>query len=201
MNERQIFSEALSQHDPVARAEFLRRACGGDDALIRRVERLLACHDSPGTLLDLRPVELIEALVDDDAERDEPDPASLPERELAPYLEPPGLPGSLGRLGQHEVLGVIGRGGFGIVVQALDESLGRLVAIKILSPDLCRTSPPRKRFLREAQMAARVRHENVAQIFAIHDRPLPYLVMELVKGRTLQRRLDEVGPTSSRTTS
>ena len=48
------------------------------------------------------------------------------------FLEPSSKPGSLGRLGHHEVLEVLGRGGFGIVVRAFDESLHRMVAIKVL---------------------------------------------------------------------
>src|SRR4029077_17275952 len=91
------------------------------------------------------------------------------------FLEPSSEPGSLGRLGHHEVLEVLGRGGFGIVVRAFDETLHRVVAIKVLSPALAATSPARKRFLREARASARVRHANVVQIYAVEERPLPYL--------------------------
>ena len=57
------------------------------------------------------------------------------------FLEPSSEPGSLGRLGHHEVLEVLGRGGFGIVVRAFDESLHRMVAIKVLDPRLASSSP------------------------------------------------------------
>jgi len=97
-------------------------------------------------------------------------------------------------LGHHEVLEVLGRGGFGIVVRAFDETLHRMVAIKVLSPQLASTSPARKRFLREARASARVRHGNVVQIYAVEERPLPYLVMEFIPGQTLQQRLDQTGP-------
>src|SRR5581483_9139265 len=56
------------------------------------------------------------------------------------------------------------------------------------------TSPARKRFLREARAAAQVRHENVVQIYAIEEQPLPYLVMEFIPGESLQQRLDRLGP-------
>ncbi|MBL8818166.1 MAG: protein kinase [Planctomyces sp.] len=110
------------------------------------------------------------------------------------FLDPPTRPDSLGRLGHFEVLDVLGRGGFGVVYRALDDSLQRLVAIKVLSPLLATTSPARKRFLREARASARVRHENVVQVYAVEEKPLPYLAMEFIPGETLQQRLDRDGP-------
>jgi serine/threonine protein kinase len=79
-------------------------------------------------------------------------------------------------------------------VKAFDELLCRTVAIKILAPSLAVTSPPRKRFLREARAAAAIRHENVVTIYAVEEQPLPYLVMEYIAGETLQQRLDRIGP-------
>src|SRR5262249_31220525 len=93
-------------------------------------------------------------------------------------------PGSLGRLAQFEVLEVLGKGGFGIVVKAFDEKLHRYVAIKLMAPLLAATSAPRKRFLREARSAAAVRHENVIAIHSVEDQPIPYLVMDYIAGRT-----------------
>lgn len=78
--------------------------------------------------------------------------------------------------------------------RAFDERLHRHVAIKVLSPQLAATSPPRKRFLREARSAAAVRHENVVQVYAVEEQPLPYLVMELVDGQTLKDKLNGAGP-------
>jgi serine/threonine protein kinase len=72
--------------------------------------------------------------------------------------------------------------------------LERVVAIKILAPEMAATSPARKRFLREARASAQIRHENVVAIHAVEEQPLPYLVMEYIPGKTLQQRLDDVGP-------
>jgi formylglycine-generating enzyme required for sulfatase activity len=69
-----------------------------------------------------------------------------------------------------------------------------VVAIKVLAPALAVTSPARKRFLREARSSAKVRHENVVQVYAVEEKPLPYLVMEFIPGETLQQRLDRIGP-------
>src|SRR5262249_2564337 len=98
------------------------------------------------------------------------------------------------RLGHYEVLECLGRGAFGTVLRAFDESLQRVVALKVLSPEMAATSPPRKRFLREARAAAKIRHDNVVQIYAVEEEPTPYLVMEYIPGETLQERLDRIGP-------
>jgi eukaryotic-like serine/threonine-protein kinase len=118
----------------------------------------------------------------------------VPDDEPLTFLAPPGRPDSLGRLGHYEVLQVLGRGGFGIVFRAFDEMLQRVVALKVMAPQLAATSPARKRFLREARSSAQVRHENVVRVYEVAEQPLPYLVMELIPGETLQQRLDRVGP-------
>ncbi len=109
------------------------------------------------------------------------------------FLQPSEKPDSLGRLTHYEILEVIGRGGMGIVLRAFDDKLHRVVAIKVMAPQLAATSPPRKRFLREARAAA-IRHEHVVDIHAVEEEPIPYLVMEYVPGENLQQKLDRVGP-------
>ena len=101
----------------------------------------------------------------------------------------------LGRLGTYEVMGVIGSGGMGVVLKALDAALNRYVAIKVLAPHLGSSGAARKRFSREAQAAAAVVHDNVMEIYGVADvEGLPYLVMPYVRGPSLQRRLDDEGP-------
>jgi sugar lactone lactonase YvrE len=82
----------------------------------------------------------------------------------------------------------------GVVLRAFDDKLHRIVAIKVMSSELAATSPPRKRFLREARAAAAIRHECVVDIHAVEEQPIPYLVMEYVAGETLQQKLDRIGP-------
>ncbi|MCA9064980.1 MAG: SUMF1/EgtB/PvdO family nonheme iron enzyme, partial [Planctomycetaceae bacterium] len=110
------------------------------------------------------------------------------------YLEKSSRPGWLGKLGHYEIERILGHGAFGIVAKAFDEKLYRVVAIKMLRPELATTSPPRKRFLREARSAAAVPHENLVGIYAVEDEPIPYLVMEYISGNTLQSLLDQNGP-------
>src|SRR5262249_2594367 len=109
------------------------------------------------------------------------------------FLAPPTRPDALGRIGPYEVLQVVGRGGFGIVFRAFDEVLHRVVAVKVLSPQMAATSPARRRFLREARSSAQVRHKNVVQVYEVGEQPLPYIAMEFIPGETLQQKLDRVG--------
>jgi hypothetical protein len=111
------------------------------------------------------------------------------------FLGPSEKPGHLGRLGHYEVHEVVGRGGMGLVLKAFDERLHRVVAIKVMAPQLASCATARRRFVREARAAAAVRNEHVVGIHAVEETDgLPYLVMEYVAGTSLQQRLDRTGP-------
>jgi hypothetical protein len=191
MNQRDIFAAAIQITDPVARAAYLEQACGGDTNLRRRVETLIRAHGSAGDFLARPAVEQLagDVPVPAQGEKRAESHETEEDEELA-FLQPSSKPGSLGRLGHYEVLEVLGRGGFAIVVRAFDEVLQRVVAIKVLSPPMAVTSPARKRFLREARVTATIRDDHVVQIYAVEERPRPYLVMEYIPGQTLQQKLD-----------
>ncbi len=110
-------------------------------------------------------------------------------------LAPSDDPRWLGRLGCYEVSGVIGAGGMGVVLKAVDPALDRVVAIKALAPHLANNGTARKRFLREAKAAAAVIHPNVISIHSVagHGQN-PYLVMAYIRGGSLQKRLELEGP-------
>jgi WD40 repeat protein len=111
------------------------------------------------------------------------------------FLRPADRPGYLGKLSHYHVMEVIGRGGMGVVLKAFDEVLHRVVAIKVMAPQLAANPAARKRFLREARMAAAVCHEHVITIHAVEEADgLPYLVMQYVARVSLQERLDRTGP-------
>ncbi|HTU20229.1 MAG TPA: protein kinase [Gemmataceae bacterium] len=111
------------------------------------------------------------------------------------FLSPSDKPGQLGRLERYEVLEEIGRGGMGVVLKAFDPSLHRVVAIKVLAPQLATSGVARKRFLREAKAAAAVTHDHIVTIHAVDEaNGLPYLVMQYVAGQSLQDRIDKDGP-------
>src|SRR3990172_541001 len=85
----------------------------------------------------------------------------------------------------------------GVVLKAIDKSLDRTVAIKVLAPHLAASGAARRRFAREARAAAAVLHRNVMAIHSVsNDESLPYLVMPYLRGTSLQKRLDEKGPLS-----
>jgi anti-sigma factor RsiW len=105
----------------------------------------------------------------------------------------------LGRWGTYEVVGVVGSGGMGVVLKALDAALNRYVAIKILAPHLGSSGAARKRFSREGRASAAVVHDNVIEIYGVAEAAgLPYLVMPYVRGPSLQRRLDDEGSLGAR---
>ena len=175
MNERVIFDAALQIADPQARRAFVEKACAGHPEMLAAVESLLKSHDSAGSFLDIPAAEQIQAGAqshpEDSASADEKthryQPGAIGDdsdddtddsRPDLSFLQPSSKPGSIGVLAHYEVLSVLGQGAFGIVFKAFDEKLHRLVAIKVMNPQLASTSPPRKRFLREARAAAAIRH-------------------------------------------
>src|SRR5688500_7449773 len=87
-------------------------------------------------------------------------------------------------IGPHKVVGVLGRGGAGVVYVARSERLDRLVAVKVLRVDRARQPELVERFEIEARAAARLRHPNIVGIHEVgEDAGRQYLVMELVAGR------------------
>jgi serine/threonine-protein kinase len=111
------------------------------------------------------------------------------------FLEPSDNPVALGRLGKYEISEVLGRGGMGVVLKGFDRELNRYVAVKALAPHLAASAAARRRFAWEAQAAAAVVHPHVVAIHNVDALArLPYLVMPLVTGESLQQRLDRCGP-------
>ncbi|EAQ81274.1 serine/threonine-protein kinase [Blastopirellula marina] len=192
MDEQSIFLAALEIADFQARAIYLDQACANDPSLRKQVDALLDEHEQSDLFLDVpilkqmahdRPLEATSGLRLEEQQ----------DIELS-FLEPSSVPNSLGRLKHYEIREMIGRGGCGIVLKAFDEKLERIVAIKVMAPELAATSPARQRFLREARATAAIRHDNVVNIYAVEEQPLPFLVMEYIDGETLQQRLDRTGP-------
>ncbi len=92
-------------------------------------------------------------------------------------------------------MGLIGRGGMGMVFKAHDPRLNRFVAIKVLAPQLAARPAAHKRFLREAQAAAAVSHDHIVTIHAVEEVDgFPYIVMEYVLGVSLAERIAAAAP-------
>lgn len=110
------------------------------------------------------------------------------------YLDPPDAPETLGMLGNHRIVRLLGEGAYGSVFLGFDTRLHRNVAVKVLKPTVGDSAPARRRFLREARAGAQVDHRNVVRVYNVEEKPLPYLIMEFVDGETLHNRIKNQGP-------
>jgi hypothetical protein len=87
----------------------------------------------------------------------------------------------------YRIESVIGRGGMGVVYRAVEVELDRVVALKVIAPELLEEPAIRERFLREARTAASIEHPNVIPVHAAGEREgIAYLVMRLVDGHDLR---------------
>jgi serine/threonine protein kinase/dienelactone hydrolase len=94
--------------------------------------------------------------------------------------------------GKYSILGLLGRGGMGIVYQAEDTKLHRVVALKFLPSALVASDESRERFLLEARAAAALSHPNICTIHEIYDQERrPFIEMEYIEGRSLRERVKE----------
>ncbi|MFD6372749.1 protein kinase, partial [Streptomyces roseolus] len=114
-----------------------------------------------------------------------------------------GVPGAagdswgLGRVvgdGRYRLTHRLGRGGMAEVFAAEDVRLGRTVAVKLLRSDLAEDPVSKARFTREAQSVAGLNHHAIVAVYdsgedVVDGRPVPYIVMELVEGRTIRELL------------
>jgi tRNA A-37 threonylcarbamoyl transferase component Bud32 len=97
-----------------------------------------------------------------------------------------------GRLGNYELLKVVGEGATGRLYRALDLQLDRIVAVKTLKSELAAISSARARFEREARACAALSHDHIIAVHQVdpgEDGEPPYLVMEFIAGGSLQERI------------
>src|SRR5512142_1516130 len=104
-----------------------------------------------------------------------------------------GVPDDLLRAlnGHYEIERALGAGGMGSVYLARDRTLDRLVAIKLVSPELTTSRVIRDRFLQEARTVARLRHPNIVDVHSAGEAGGHlYFVMEYVPGESLRDRME-----------
>lgn len=95
-----------------------------------------------------------------------------------------------GEIGAYRIVRELGRGGMGVVYEAVHVPLAKRVAIKLMQTDLMRTSAQVDRFIREGRAACQVPHANVVEVFELGTHEgVPYLVMALLDGITLAELL------------
>jgi TolB-like protein/Flp pilus assembly protein TadD len=168
---KELFQEAL-ERDPALRRVFVVEQCGGDPALQKTVEALLAAHEEAGDFLETPTAmgDLALGLVG----------RGEPTRALAI--------GS--RVGPYEVLALLEAGGMGEVYRARDARLGRDVALKVLPAHYSKDPDRQRRFESEARAAGALNDPNIVTVFDVgSDLGKPYLVCELLEGETLGQRL------------
>jgi serine/threonine protein kinase/WD40 repeat protein len=126
-------------------------------------------------------------------------PALAMIEELGSVEEPAGLApahepiGANARLGDYRLLGVIGQGGMGVVYEAVQESLGRHVALKVLPHSLASRALYLERFERESRAAARLHHTNIVPVYGVgKENGTCYYAMQFIPGQGLEVVLEEV---------
>ena len=157
------------------RATFLAANCGGDGELRAAVERLLAAHEQPASVLN-RPAP------------------GMPTAEYTPITERPGTV-----IGPYKLMEQIGEGGFGLVfVAEQQQPVRRKVALKIIKPGMD-SRDIIARFEAERQALALMDHPNIAKVFdaGATQSGRPYFVMELVKGIPIVEYCDQQQLTTS----
>jgi len=110
---------------------------------------------------------------------------------------------SIETVGKYRILGVLGKGGMGIVYRGLDPDIERDVAIKTVRFDAYADGPAKEemllRVMREAKAAGRLNHPNIITIYdVIRESDLTFIVMQYIDGQTLQARIEAGKPLSPR---
>lgn len=167
---KQLFQTSL-EREPGERAAFLREASGGDEALRREVESLLASHNEAEAFLELSAFEVATKALGH-----EPDEVMVGRR-----------------IGPYKILRQIGRGGMGTVYLAAraDEQYRKQVALKVIKRGMD-TDSIIDRFRHERQILANLEHPNIARLIdgGTTADSLPFFVMEYVEGRPLGEYCD-----------
>lgn len=127
--------------------------------------------------------------------------ATLISARTSPGVAHPASMAELGRsmvgraLGPYRLLEFVGGGGMGAVFRALDSTLDRIVAVKVLSRQQSSDDEMLKRFRNEAQSAARLDHENIGRVHAVgSDDGWHYIVFEYIEGTNLRDVIASAGP-------
>src|SRR5438034_9948546 len=96
---------------------------------------------------------------------------------------------------RYEVLSLAGVGGMGAVFRARHRTLGHIVAVKVLPPDVAASTMRHERFRREATLGASLDHPNIVRVYDFDTREgISFLIMTFVRGHTFEERLRGAAP-------
>src|SRR5262245_23466898 len=181
-----LFAGALEFTSPPARAAYLERACGEDQALRRHLEALLEAHAQVGRFLEPQAA----AAAATAAAGKESALAGVANRTALPRA---GAEGPGAHIGPYKLVEQIGEGGMGLVfVAEQQQPVRRLVALKVIKPGLD-TREVIARFEAERQAVALMDHPNIATVLdaGTTASARPYFVMELVRGVPITQFCDD----------
>jgi serine/threonine-protein kinase len=103
-------------------------------------------------------------------------------------VEPSDKAGGIARIGKYQILEELGHGGMGVVYRGVDSAIGREVAIKTLTEGFADDASMLSRFYDEVRITGNLNHPNIVTVYEVGDEHgTPYIVMECVKGRALDK--------------
>jgi serine/threonine-protein kinase len=103
--------------------------------------------------------------------------------------------GEITRIGRYDIVGLLGRGGMGVVYRGIDKALGREVAIKTLTGAISSDPEMLARFYEEGRKTGSFKHPNIVTVYELGDHNgIPYIAMELVEGNPLDKLLQKGEP-------
>ncbi len=177
-SERQTFLARLGQDDVEVAHELTKRLTDGENSLPATIEFDDSSNSLPPPTIELGPI------------REHSPPSG---EETLGDRRTPSLADDLPRTaGRYQIESEIARGGMGVVLRALDPTVGRLLAVKVILPNAMKSPEGLQRFLAEAQITGQLQHPGIPpvhEIGTLEQDGRPFFALKLIEGETLSKIL------------